>query len=244
MPISLAVFALMLCCTTSAFAQSRTPEETSTRIVQLSLHGWVDYRDCTAPVCAGIGDPYRYNVYPAEDINSAAVRAISSLGFSFKQYTTPPPFPECDAAAEKQKNASFKRFWTDYVTLNDDELAKMGLSWRQLGIAADDSLVYQFRIVGCYYTDYDGSVIPFTDPKAAFYSQFNNPYNPSYRTEVTVILKVDAQSRARKSAFLKLNNPSISPKPFLDVIAASINDSVNSVPVTRYSSDSSGNVMN
>ena len=78
--------------------------------------------------------PYRYNVYPAQAINAAALQAISGLGFSFQQNSKPPPFPECDAASEKHKDG-FERFWTDYLTLDEVQLAKMGLSWAQLGIA-------------------------------------------------------------------------------------------------------------
>jgi hypothetical protein len=120
---------------------------------------------CDGSACVAIGDPYQYNVYPAKGINAAALQAISGLGFSFQQNSKPPPFPECDAASEKHKDG-FERFWTDYLTLDDAQLAKMGLSWAQLGIVPDKSLVYQFRIVGCYYTAYDGSQTPFIQPDA------------------------------------------------------------------------------
>jgi hypothetical protein len=87
---------------------------------------------CDGSACVAIGDPYQYNVYPAKGINAAALQAISGLGFSFQQNSKPPPFPECDAASEKHKDG-FERFWTDYLTLDDAQLAKMGLGWAQAG---------------------------------------------------------------------------------------------------------------
>jgi hypothetical protein len=173
--------------------------------------------------------PYRYNVYPAQAINAAALQAISGLGFSFQQNSKPPPFPECDAASEKHKDG-FERFWTDYLTLDEVQLAKMGLSWAQLGIAPDESLVYQFCIVGCYYTAYDGSNTPFIQPEAVHLPSDLGLCN----TDVTLILKVDMRRRARKSAFSEVSSSSISPKPLLDVLAAKLHAAVSNVPTEIY----------
>ena len=233
--------AMLICSVSGAFAQSPTETEGQTHTVQLSARGWVSYRYCASEYCVSLGHPYQYNIRPVSDVNNAALSAISDLGFSFQQNSESPPFRECDALAQKQAGAGFRRFWTDYMVFNNSLLAKTGMTWAQLGVTHKDYITYQVRIVGCYYTKHDGAVVPFTDPKMALEPEHIRQPN-LYNTEVTLIMTAHIQQRASHSGFVDIDI-NLSPKPLLDIIAARMHKALSSVQVEHLSSDRQGNVV-
>jgi hypothetical protein len=156
----------------SAFSQPSAPGEA--RTVEVTMHGWVDYKTCHGQ-CAAVGDPYHYNVYPARDVNNAALSAIEALGFSFQTVGPAPNFREC--TEKKRDFPELKQFWTDYRVLKDEVLSKWNITWQQLEIVPDKDTTYQLRIVGCYYTSHDGANVPFTQPEAAR-QQFGHVFQP------------------------------------------------------------------
>jgi hypothetical protein len=221
----------------SAFSQPSAPGEA--RTVEVTMHGWVDYKTCHGQ-CAAVGDPYHYNVYPARDVNNAALSAIEALGFSFQTVGPAPNFREC--TEKKRDFPELKQFWTDYRVLKDEVLSKWNITWQQLEIVPDKDTTYQLRIVGCYYTSHDGANVPFTQPEAAR-QQFGHVFQPLYNTTIQFVIKVDIQERAPKGSWEQVST-SISPKVFLDSVAGRIQKSAESTIRTQLPCDSRGQVIN
>ena len=157
-------------------------------------------------------------VYASSDITDAAISAIQELGFSYIPSTPEPTFSECKSAEEKNKDANFKLFWTDYLPLNDAMLKTLGIQWDQLNIIPDGDTVYQFRLVGCYYTAND----PMWYVAVSAYAHEPLVEYGMLRTRVNVTLRVDMQFRGRRSSFVDAP-ASISPKPIADAVGQKMN---------------------
>jgi hypothetical protein len=211
--------------------------------VDLIKRGWVDRRLCTH-YCAALGDPYRYNVYPAFALKEASFAAIQEVGFAINPDSKGPPIGECKLLREKYANFDdnqFFVFWTDFVILDDSFVSSLKITWQAIGIVPSSGITYRLQLAGCYYTEANGAAVPFSNPGAARLPEHWVP--DRYWTQAKLIMTVLMEKRASKSAFVPTAE-SVKPKSILDVIKQRIELKAKEVEVLQLITDSTGKVWN
>jgi len=179
---------------------------------------------------AALGDPYRYHVYPATDINQVIEEVIQFVGFSLNPMDAQTVIPECAKSATDFDEKQYTNIWTDYLLLDDDVLARLSATRKSLGLDPRPTIHYDFQVVGCYWIVQDGADTPFSDPMAAYHARPGSTSEMLYWTRVDLVLSATMRKRGTKGSFVEVEE-TVYPKKLLDSIMLNIRSKAYDVPI-------------